>query len=97
MKKFMFIYTGFVTPTEEIGKAWGDWFSSIGDKFVDTGNPFMSGMEITADGKETDLPLDLQSITGYSIINATDMDEAKALARTNPSITSIRVYEMGAM
>ena len=97
MKKYMFLYYGFVTPTQEIGKAWGEWFASIGDKMVDSGNPFMVGLEITPDGTTTQLPLDKQAITGYSIINAKDIEEAEAIAKTNPSITSIRVYEMGAM
>ena len=96
MKKFIFLYYGFVTPTKEIGEAWGKWFESVGDKFVDTGNPFGSGREITKTGTKK-LTLDLDAITGYSIINAKDMDEAESIANTNPMITSIRVYEANSM
>ncbi len=39
MKKFMFLYKGFVTPTPEIGQAWMEWFGQVGDKMTDSGNP----------------------------------------------------------
>ena len=96
MKKFILLYYGFVTPTKEIGEAWGKWFESVGDKFVDAGSPFGYGREITKTGTK-ELTLDLDAITGYSIINAVDMDEAESIAKTNPMITSIRVYEADSM
>jgi uncharacterized protein YciI len=34
------------------------------------------------------------SITGYTIIEAESRDEAEKLARANPFISSIRVYDM---
>ena len=96
MKKFILLYYGFVTPTKEIGEAWGKWFESVGDKFVDAGSPFGYGREITK-SETKELTLDLDAITGYSIINAVDMDEAESIAKTNPMITSIRVYEADSM
>ena len=96
MKKFLFLYYGYVTPTKEIGEAWGKWFQEVGDKFVDSGSPFGYGREITSDGIK-ELPLEADSITGYSIINAASMDEAEKIAKTNPFITSIRVYEADSM
>ena len=96
MKKFILLYYGFVTPTKEIGEAWGKWFESVGDKFVDAGSPFGYGREITKTGTK-ELTLDRDAITGYSIINAKDMDEAESIAKTNPMITSIRVYEADSM
>ena len=36
----------------------------------------------------------MDSITGYSIINAESLDEAEQIARENPFIASIRVYEV---
>ena len=96
MKKFLFLYYGFVTPTEEIGEAWGKWFESVGDKFVDSGTPFGYGREITHDGTN-ELPLQADSLTGYSIINAADMNEAEKIAKTCPIITSIRIYEADSM
>jgi hypothetical protein len=96
MKKYMFLHYGFVTPTAEIGEAWSKWFESIAEHIVDGGNPFSVGREITSDGT-TELPLGIDSITGYTIVNAADLNEATELAATCPFITGIRVYEMGAM
>ena len=36
----------------------------------------------------------MDSITGYSIINAGSLEEAEAIARENPFVASIRVYEI---
>ncbi len=36
------------------------------------------------------------SLTGYTIITAEDMGAAEAMARSNPFITSIRIYELAA-
>ena len=96
MKKFLFLYYGFVTPTREIGEAWEKWFESVGDKFVDSGSAFGYGREITKNGTN-ELPLQYDSLTGYSLINAKDMDEAEAIAKTNPMILSVKVYEANSM
>jgi hypothetical protein len=87
---------GFETPTPEIHEAWGNWFASIADKIVDSGNPFGAAREITQAGSK-ELPLGLDSITGYSIINAENLDEAEEIAKTCPIITGIRVYEAMSM
>ena len=39
----------------------------------------------------------LESFTGYSIINADTMDDAIVLAKTNPMITSVVVYDLARM
>ena len=96
MNKYVFLHKGFVTPTEEIGEAWGAWFASIADHIVDAGSPFGAAREITKDGT-TDLPLDLDAFTGYTIINAADFEQATAIAATCPFIAGIRVYETMAM
>lgn len=96
MNKYMLLHVGFVPPTPEIGAAWMAWFEEIADNIVDSGNPFGPGREITADGT-TDLPLDVDSYTGYTIISAADFDEATTIAATCPSITGIRVYPAMAM
>ncbi len=96
MKKFVFLHFGYETPTKEIQEAWMKWFASVGDKFVDSGSPLGHGREITSAGT-TELKLDREAITGYSIINAESMEEAEKIAKECPSITSIRVYQAGAM
>lgn len=92
MKKFMLLHYGFETPTEEIMKAWGAWFQSIAHRTVEQGG-FSAAREITSAGTE-ELPLGMDSITGYNIIEAESLDEAEEIARGNPFIASIRVYEI---
>ena len=92
MKKFMFLHFGFETPTPEIMDAWGKWFESIADRQVDQGG-FSSGREILKTGHK-DLPWGMESITGYNIIEAEDLDAAETIAKDNPYIASIRVYEI---
>lgn len=72
------------------------WFESIGEYIVDSGSPFGYGREITNEGT-AELPLGLDSITGYTIINAADMDEAEQVAASCPFISGIRVYEADSM
>jgi hypothetical protein len=96
MKKFVFLYKGFVTPTSEIGQAWMDWFGAVGDQMVDSGNPMSQGVEVTPDGV-LQLPAGPDSLTGYSIVNADSLDAAIDLAKTNPMITSVVVYELARM
>ena len=96
MKKFVLLYVGYEMPTDEIKAAWSTWFASIGDKIVDSGNPFGAGREISHDGTK-ELPLDKTAITGYTIINAESLDEAENIALSCPITSSIRVYEAMSM
>ncbi len=38
--------------------------------------------------------LNMESITGYNVIEAESLDAAEKLARDNPFIASIRIYEV---
>ena len=95
MKKFMFLSFGFEPPTQEIQDAWGKWFASINDK-IDGGSQFAQGREITRTGTK-ELPLSPDSLTGYVIINAENMDEAEKIAKGCPIIKSMRIYEARSM
>ena len=96
MKKFVIFHYGFENPTQEIMDAWGNWFASIGDKIVDPGSPLGPGREISRSGIK-ELPMGLESLTGYTVINAANMDEAEKIAQGCPMITSVRVYEAMSM
>ncbi|MCH8158467.1 MAG: hypothetical protein IIA08_01215 [Proteobacteria bacterium] len=96
MKKYMLLHFGFEKPTPEIMAAWGSWFESIADKSVENGGFHGGAREISHSGTE-DLPMGMESITGYSIINAESLDEAEKIAQGNPFIASIRVYEIMTM
>ncbi len=97
MKKFLFLHQGFVTPTPEIGAGWMAWFEKVAPHTVDTGNPFVAGREVSKDGASTDLDRSGVPLTGYTIVNAEDMDAAEALLDGLPMIHSTRIYELGAM
>jgi hypothetical protein len=92
----MFLMFGFEKPTPEIMEAWGQWFGSIADKIVDQGG-FHGGAKEISDAGTKDLPMGMDSITGYTIIEAESFEEAERLAHTNPYIASIRVYEIMSM
>ena len=96
MKKFLLLHYGFVTPTKQIGEAWEQWYESIADRIIDPGSPFGYGRELTHDGTN-ELPLSPDSLTGYTIINAADMDEAEAIGQTCPTIKSMSIYEADSM
>ncbi|MGE0047091.1 MAG: hypothetical protein AB7J28_06155 [Hyphomonadaceae bacterium] len=88
----MLLHVGFETPTPEIMAAWGKWFAAAAPMAIDNAG-LRGGREISRAGT-TDLPMGRDALTGYTIINAESMDEAEALARANPFISSIRVYEL---
>jgi predicted hotdog family 3-hydroxylacyl-ACP dehydratase len=83
---------GFEKPTPEIMAAWGAWLESIKDNIIDMGH-LSGGREISKAGTK-DLPLGLESITGFMIMRADSLDEAEKMAQSNPYISSIRVYEL---
>jgi hypothetical protein len=93
MKRFMLLHYGFEKPTPEIMAAWKNWFESIADRSVEHGG-FHGGAREISHGGTKDLPMGPDSITGYSIIRAEDLDEAEKIARENPFIAGIRVYEI---
>lgn len=105
MKKFVLVFYGKVRPedvSEEDMKStmdkWMAWFGTFKDQMVDGGNPFAVGAKsVTKNGTET-ISTDLMPATGYTILNAKDMDEATKIAEACPVLQegdegSIRVYE----
>ncbi len=93
MNKYMLLHFGFEKPTPEIMAAWKAWFESVADRTVEHGGFHGGAREITHGGSE-DLPMGTDSITGYSIITAESLDDAESIAKQNPFIASIRVYEI---
>ena len=94
MKKFVFLYN--VSVEDENGKdetdAWMNWFQSIGKNMVDMGNPLVGGKEVKSTGV-TNVTPEMGMVSGYSIVNAVDMDGAIDIAKGCPGKTGIRVYE----
>ena len=92
MNKFMILHYGFEPPTPEEMGEWNRWFESIADKEDGRGH-FPSGREIFHD-RTKDLPFGKDSITGYTFINAENLDEAETIAKGCPIVASTRVYEI---
>ena len=91
MKKFVLLHYGFEKPTPEIMAAWGKWFEATKPHTVDMGG-FGNGREISKGGTK-DFRSD-RLITGFTIVNAADLDDAEKIAQGNPFISSIRIYEV---
>jgi hypothetical protein len=96
MPKYMLAYSGGAEPDgmseEEIAKvmgAWQAWMGGLGEALVDGGNPF-------GPSRSTTDSTDGSGLTGYSLLNADDLDAATAMAKDCPihdSGGSVMVYE----
>ncbi len=91
MTQFMMVYKGEATDmadmSEEEGAAvmakWATWMEKVGPALRDVGTPFGPGSSLVDDGTSgTAL-----SLTGYSIVEADDMDSARALADGHPYLS----------
>jgi hypothetical protein len=97
MKNYVFIYydSSNAEASEEVAKAWGEWFGKLGDKLVDAGNPFASGGKAVEKSGVT--TIENHPATGYSIVKAESLDEAVEMAKGCPLVESdtaaVRVYE----
>ena len=105
MKKFIVIYhapadaqmdTSNLTPEEQAKgmEPWMAWAKSCGDKLIDLGSPLGNGQSLTPTGSSAST----QGVAGYSVLQAANMDEAKALLKGHPHLgwnaaCSIEVHE----
>lgn len=89
MAKFVFGYhggSGMPESPEEQEKlmaAWGAWFGALGEAIVDGGNPFEPASTVAADGAVS-AGGGTNPLTGYSIVEAADLDEAVTMAKGCP-------------
>jgi hypothetical protein len=99
MPKFVLTYKGGssgTTPDEQqkIMGEWMTWFGTIGENLVDPGSPLGQSVEILTDGSVSDRAD--SELTGYSIIEAADIEAATEAARGCPVLASggsIDLYE----
>ena len=95
MKEFLILHYGFEKPTAEEMGLWNKWFESVADRQVDKGH-LPGGREISKSGSR-ELPFGKDSITGYTVITAENLDEAAKIAGECPFVLSTRVYEIRKM
>ena len=91
MPKFMFIYHGGGRPEtpeegEKVMAAWGAWMEGIGENLVDGGNPAGMSKTVSADGVADDGGSN--PVSGYTLVNAADMDAACEIAKGCPILES---------
>ena len=96
MKKFLVLFHDQWEPKPEVQDAWQAWFARVGDRFIDSGTPFGTGVEVTRSGSRELAPADAAA-TGYSIIAAASREEAEALLEDCPYTSNVRLYESMAM
>jgi hypothetical protein len=77
------------TPTESdrVMKAWNSWMGTLGTSLIDGGNPSGLARTIAANGKVSDGG-GANPLTGYSIIEAKDLDDAVRLSKGCPILLS---------
>ena len=87
MPKFMLIFHGGGRPEtpeegEKVMAKWQAWMGGIGADLVDGGNP--AGMSKTVTATGVDDNGGSNPVSGFSLINAADMDAAVAIAKGCP-------------
>jgi len=98
MAKYLFVYHGGKNPESEAEVAevldsWGAWFGSMGAAVIDGGNPVGMSCTINEDGSVTDNG-GSNPATGYSLIEASDRDDAIAKARGCPILSAEGTVEL---
>jgi len=101
MAKYLFVYHGGGDNPEseeevaEVLDAWGNWFGSMGAAVIDGGNPVGDSSMVNSDGSVSSGG-GANPATGYSLIEASSLDDALVKARGCPILQangSIEVAE----
>jgi hypothetical protein len=104
MAKFIYLYRGPATPmsdlTPEQGAermvAFGAWMEKVGAALVDVGSPFGASASVRDDGTEGPAG----DLIGYTIVEADDLAEAKALTDGLPFLSgtdrtcAVEIFEL---
>jgi len=99
--KYVILYSGGSMPESESEQkaalqSWQDWYSRIGNALVDAGNPFgQQARSISSNGLVMDDTDDCMP-SGYTIIQADNIDSAVMLAQSCPILkdgAKVSVFE----
>lgn len=104
MSKYLFLYRGPATPMTditpekgaELTAAWNAWGEAAGPALVDFGSPFGTRVGVADDGTTREA----SDQNGYSIVEADNLDAAKALTDKHPFLAegkgrfAIEVFEL---
>ena len=91
MPKFVFVYHGGGKPSSpeegaQVMQKWMEWLGGLGSDVVDMGNPVGLSKTVYADRVADDGGSNPTS--GYSLVNAKDIDDAVAKAKRCPILES---------
>lgn len=105
MKKFIVLYYAPTSAVAQMSKAsleemkkgmepWMVWAKKIGSGMVDLGTPLGNGRKVTKSG----VTASNSQVTGYSVLQAEDMDAAVEMLKNHPHLgwaagCEIEVYE----
>ncbi len=92
MAKFVFVYHGGkMSDDPEVMaaamEAWGAWFASMGEAVIDGGNPVGQSATVNGDGSISN-DGGSNPASGYSLIDAQNMDDALAKAKSCPILAN---------
>jgi hypothetical protein len=92
MAKYLFVYHGGGKPEskEDMAKvmnAWGQWFGSMGKSVVDGGNPVGASSTVRSNGSIANNG-GANPVSGYSLIEASSLDDALAKAKGCPILSA---------
>ncbi|MBO6603329.1 YciI family protein [Rhodophyticola porphyridii] len=87
MPKYIYVYHGGAKPETEaeqqrVMAAWGAWMDGLGSKLADGGAPVGQSKTVTKDGVSDGGGAN--PISGYSMVEAADHDEAAKMAAGCP-------------
>jgi hypothetical protein len=96
VNKYLILFHDQWERKPDVMAAWQQWFTSVGDRLVDSGNPLGAALEVTPAGNHRLSATD-GAATGYAIASAESLEDAKRLLDGCPFRSSVRVYEAIAM
>ena len=93
MTKFIVVYHAPASALEQMAdatpeqmqegmKPWMEWAAKCGEGLVDLGTPLAGGQKLSKSGSSTSE----KSVVGYSILQAENMEGAKALLQGHPHL-----------
>lgn len=86
MDRFLLVYRGAPDGSAESRQhdlqRWASWFDNLGDRLLDRGG--LSHASVDIDTRLAGPKSSSSSLTGYSVVAATDFNEAVALAEQCP-------------
>ncbi len=100
MAEFLIAYIGEKDMSNEEGmrqmQRWKSWIASLGDAVVNPGTPLAHTRVVGEDGSVTEADA-AQRITGFSVVQADDLDAAMAMAKQCPYLGVMGTLQVAQM